>query len=74
MTPQLSLDDFEAESDDQDLSVLTDAERSAYETCVLDGHGVREYARKTERKPGTIGNLLRRARRRLSGGEVADTW
>lgn len=33
------------------------------------GHwGVREYARHTERSPGTVGNLLRRAREKL--GEV----
>lgn len=75
MTPQLALDDFADElPDDPDLSVLTDAELSAYETCVLGDHGVREYARETERRPGTVGNLLRRARRRLDGDEVADTW
>jgi DNA-directed RNA polymerase specialized sigma24 family protein len=74
VTPQLGLDDFEAETDDPDLSVLTDAERDAYEACVTGDLGVREYARRTERRPGTVGNLLRRARRRLDGEEVTDTW
>lgn len=53
-----------------DLSVLTDAEREAYEAVRVDGAGVREYARRTDRRPGTIGNLLARAERKL--GEAAD--
>jgi DNA-directed RNA polymerase specialized sigma24 family protein len=49
---------------------LTDAERRAYLSCRdPGGFGVREYARETGRSPGTIGNLLARAERKL--GEEA---
>jgi DNA-binding CsgD family transcriptional regulator len=41
---------------------LTDAEEEVYRACVLGDAGVREYARETDRSPGTVGNLLRRAR------------
>lgn len=60
MTYQSSLQHFEA-----DLSELTDAQREVYEAIEKDGYGAREYARKTDRSPGTVSNLLRRARRRL---------
>ena len=66
---QTSLGDYEP-----DLSELTKSERQAYEACVIGDMGVREYARFTDRKPGTVGNLLRRARRRLDGEGVSDTW
>lgn len=49
----------------QNLSVLTDAEREVYEAVEEGEYGPREYARKTERVPGTVGNLLARARRKL---------
>lgn len=52
---------------EEDLSPLTDAQREVYEAVEQDGYGVREYARKTGRSKGTVGNLLRRARRRLGG-------
>jgi DNA-directed RNA polymerase specialized sigma24 family protein len=65
MTFQSSLQHFE-----EDLSGLTDAEREIYEAVEQDDYGVREYARKTGRSVGTVGNLLRRARRKL-GGEAA---
>jgi len=55
---------------EEDLSPLTEAQREVYEAVEQDGYGVREYARKTGRSKGTVGNLLRRARRRL-GGESA---
>jgi DNA-directed RNA polymerase specialized sigma24 family protein len=55
---------------EEDLSALSDAEREVYEAIEQDGYGMREYARKTGRSPGTVGNLLRRARRRLDGGEA----
>jgi DNA-directed RNA polymerase specialized sigma24 family protein len=55
---------------EEDLSALTDAQREVYEAVEQDDYGVREYARKTGRSKGTVGNLLRRARRRL-GGEAA---
>jgi DNA-directed RNA polymerase specialized sigma24 family protein len=48
-----------------DLSELTPEERDAYEACVLGGTGVREYARETNRSPGTVGNLLARAREKV---------
>ncbi|MDS0279384.1 sigma-70 family RNA polymerase sigma factor [Halomicroarcula sp. S1AR25-4] len=60
MTPQSSLYDFEP-----DLSPLTDAEREVFEAVGMGRYGPREYARETERSPGTVGNLLRRAREKL---------
>lgn len=66
MTFQSSLFHYE-----EDLSVLSDAQREVYEAVEQDGYGMREYARKTGRSAGTVGNLLRRARRRLDGGESA---
>ena len=51
-----------------DLSPLTDAEREAYVACRESGIGVREFARRTDRRPGTIGNLLARAEDRLEEG------
>jgi DNA-directed RNA polymerase specialized sigma24 family protein len=71
---QLSLEEF-AEGD-ENLDVLTDAEREVYEAVEEDGVGVRELARETDRRPGTVGNLLKRARLRLENRaeEVADTW
>ncbi|WP_135363564.1 sigma factor-like helix-turn-helix DNA-binding protein [Halosimplex halophilum] len=65
MTFQSSLFHYE-----EDLSALSEAEREVYEAVEQDGYGMREYARKTWRSPGTVGNLLRRARRRLDGGEA----
>ena len=66
MTYQSSLFEYE-----EDLSALSEAQREVYEAVVQDGYGMREYARKTGRSPGTVGNLLQRARRRLGGGEAA---
>lgn len=60
MTYQSSLQHFEA-----DLSPLTPAEREVYEAIEQEGYGAREYARKTDRSPGTVSNLLGRARDRL---------
>lgn len=54
----------------QNLSTLTDAEREVYEAVEEGEYGPREYARKTDRVPGTVGNLLGRARRKL--GEEDD--
>jgi hypothetical protein len=53
--------------EDTDLSGLTAAELDAYLTCDLGGVGVREYADESGRSPGTVGNLLRRARDTLEG-------
>ena len=60
---QASLVDF-----GPDLSPLTDAEREAYVACRENDVGVREFARRTDRRPGTIGNLLARAEDRLEDG------
>ena len=65
MSGQASLFDYEP-----DLSMLTDAEREVYEAVGMGKYGPREYARETERAPGTVGNLLRRAREKL---EVSGT-
>ncbi len=65
MTPQLQLDDFE---NSHDLTLLTPAERHAYTAVELHDYGVREFARSTDRTPGTIGNLLHRARNKLEEG------
>ncbi|WP_245683181.1 SWIM zinc finger family protein [Halovenus aranensis] len=50
------------------LDGLTSAELDAYLTCDLGETGVREYARKTSRAPGTVGNLLSRARQKVEDG------
>jgi DNA-directed RNA polymerase specialized sigma24 family protein len=67
---QAALTDFESATA-QDLGVLTEAERDAYEAVERGEHGVREYARKTDRRPGTVGNLLQRAREKIgeAGGQ-----
>ena len=59
----LRLDDDPERYDD-----LNPAELDAYLHCQLADAGVREYARRTDRAPGTLGNLLRRARETLEGG------
>lgn len=63
MSEQATLVDFEP-----DLSRLTDAERAAFRAVRINGAGVREYGRQTDRQPGTIGNLLARAERKLENG------
>ncbi|GGN92760.1 helix-turn-helix transcriptional regulator [Haloarcula pellucida] len=60
MSPQSSLYDFEP-----DLSPLTEAEREVFEAVGMGQYGPREYARETGRAPGTVGNLLRRAREKV---------
>lgn len=65
---QASLNDFE--SDDAggtDLEELTEAEREAFIAVERGEYGVREYARETSRRPGTVGNLLARARDKVGG-------
>lgn len=71
---QLSLSRFEQDGDD--LAGLTDAEREVYVTVEQGDTGVREFARETGRRPGTVGNLLKRARLRIDGRdeEVSSTW
>ncbi|KAA9410727.1 sigma-70 family RNA polymerase sigma factor [Haloarcula hispanica] len=65
MSPQSSLFDFEP-----DLSPLTNAEREVYEAVGMGQYGPREYARETGRSPGTVGNLLRRAREKIGVSEA----
>jgi len=48
-----------------DLSELTDAEREAYRACRARNEGVRAFARRSNRAPGTVGNLLARADQKL---------
>lgn len=69
---QASLTDFDSgDSVDGDLEELTDAEREVFIAVERGEYGPREYARKTERVPGTVGNLLARAREKLDvdGGD-----
>lgn len=62
---QLTLESFEADA----KASLTAAEREVYEAIEEDGYGVREYGRRTDRQPGTVGNLLSRAREKLEGDD-----
>jgi len=55
------------EQGEPDLSDLSPAEMDAYLTCDLAEIGVRRYAEVTDRSPGTVGNLLGRARQKLEG-------
>jgi len=46
---------------------LSPKELEAYLHCELGDRGVREFARRTGRAPGTVGNLLRWAREKVGG-------
>ncbi|MFB6152207.1 MAG: RNA polymerase sigma factor [Haloarculaceae archaeon] len=59
---------FDYERDGPGLSRLTDAEREVYEAVDEGEYGPREYARRTDRSPGTVSNLLRRAREKVDEG------
>lgn len=51
---------------DPDLSVLSETEREVYEAVVQGDYGAREFRReKGWSSPGTVSNLLRRARQKL---------
>lgn len=52
---------------DFDYPDLTPAEREVYVAVEVAGYGVREVARDTGRSPGTVGNLLARARPKVEG-------
>jgi len=39
-----------------------------YQAVEHGEYGVREFARRTDRQPGTVGNLLARARERINDG------
>ena len=56
---------FGDEHRSRDLDGLTAAELDAYLACDLGDTGVREYARRTDRAAGTVGNLLARAREKV---------
>jgi DNA-directed RNA polymerase specialized sigma24 family protein len=75
VSPQSSLYDFE-DSGLRNLSELTKAEREVYISVEREGTSVRQVARETDRRPGTVGNLLKRARLRLNDRdeEVSKTW
>jgi len=61
---QTTVSDFK--TGEPDLSKLTPAEREAFETVELQADvGPREFADKTDRSPGTVSNLLRRAWNKL---------
>lgn len=52
---------------EDDLEELTPAEREVYREIELKGKiGPRELAKQSGRSPGTVGNLLSRAREKLS--------
>lgn len=63
MTP--TLDDYLAPGVEQ----MTEAEREVYMAIENGSYGPREFARRTERSPGTVGNLLRRAREKIEGAD-----
>jgi len=58
---QVSLSMFERSRYDG----LTEAEREVYVAVDEGEFGPREYARETERSPGTVGDLLSRAREKI---------
>lgn len=47
------------------FDALTEAEREVYIAVEEGEFGPREYARETDRSPGTVGNLLNRAREKI---------
>jgi len=49
------------------LDDLTPAELDAFLHCDAGGEGPRPFARRTDRSPGTVGNLLTSAREKLGG-------
>ena len=75
MSPQSSLFDFEADGL-RDLSELTEAGREVYIAVERERKAVRQVACETDRRPGTVGTLLKRARLRLDDRdeEVSKTW
>jgi DNA-directed RNA polymerase specialized sigma24 family protein len=67
MDRQTSLSRFERD-DQEPINQLTDAEREVWDEVETGPYGAREYAEATDRSPGTISNLLRRARETVNGG------
>ncbi|WP_436909963.1 SWIM zinc finger family protein [Halosimplex marinum] len=60
---------LDLDADPDEFTEMTGAEMDAYLVCEIAGVGVREYADHTDRAPGTVGNLLRRARDKVGGVE-----
>lgn len=56
--------EFQASLRNFEQTELTTAEREVYAAVEQGEYGMREYARETGRSPGTVGNLLDRARRK----------
>lgn len=56
--------EFQASLRNFEQTKLTKAEREVYAAVEQGEYGMREYARETGRSPGTVGNLLDRARRK----------
>ena len=56
--------EFQASLKNFERAELTKAERELFAAVEEGDYGMREYARETGRSPGTIGNLLDRARRK----------
>lgn len=73
MTKQAALSEFAPEDDDEPIEeLLTPAERDAWMAVEQGEQGVRPFARETGRSPGTVSNLLRRARRKVGDGDRHD--
>ena len=72
MTRQTSLSNFEPSPPSvSEIQELPTAERRAYVAVELNGTGVREYQRtRGYSSPGTVSNLLRRARQKLGEGSA----
>lgn len=68
---QMNLSSFEDVDVGPSREELTPAERDVFEAVDEGPYGAREYARETNRSPGTISNLLRRARDKISEGGAA---
>lgn len=57
--------------DEEDLEPLSDAERDAWDAVVAGDVGAREYQRRQGwTSPGTVSNLLARARAKVDGEEA----
>jgi DNA-binding CsgD family transcriptional regulator len=65
---QTSLDAFAG----PDLSALTETEREVYVAVERGDYGAREFQRERGwSSPGTVSNILRRARAKVEGGDAA---
>lgn len=63
MTRQTRLKDYEP------ISRLPAAQKRDYLGCVVGGRTVREWADEIDRKPGTVGQNLSKAKDRLGANE-----